>query len=38
MIVASTHEDAFAAGTEHRLAEFTELVATTTRTRRRARS
>jgi GAF domain-containing protein len=29
MIVASTHEDAFAAGTEHRLAEFTELVATT---------
>ena len=29
MIVASTHEDALPAGTEHRLAEFTELVATT---------
>jgi GAF domain-containing protein len=28
MIVASTHEDALPAGTEHRLAEFTELVAT----------
>ena len=29
MIVASTHEDALPAGTEHRLADFTELVATT---------
>ena len=28
MIVGSTHEDALPAGTEHRLAEFTELVAT----------
>ncbi|HEX6403149.1 MAG TPA: GAF domain-containing protein [Pseudonocardiaceae bacterium] len=28
MIVASTHEDALPAGTEHRLAEFIELVAT----------
>jgi signal transduction histidine kinase len=28
MVVGSSHEDGLAAGTEHRLAEFTELVAT----------
>jgi transcriptional regulator with GAF, ATPase, and Fis domain len=37
MIVASTHEDALPAGTEHRLAEFTELVATTIAKRAGAR-